>query len=77
MANRCLSAGEPGRFRPLVDEELADAVWDAWDAGLIPVDVAARQGYWQRVTGFVIRRPTGVYVIGLAVAWIIRGFRNQ
>ena len=25
----------------LVDEELADRVWEAWDAGLIPDDLAA------------------------------------
>ena len=25
----------------LVDEELADQVWEAWNAGLIPDDVAA------------------------------------
>ena len=25
----------------LVDEELADQVWEAWDAGLIPNDLAA------------------------------------
>ena len=25
----------------LVDEELADLVWEAWDGGLIPDDLAA------------------------------------
>ena len=25
----------------LVDEEMADLVWEAWDAGLIPDDLAA------------------------------------
>ena len=25
----------------LVDEELADVVWEAWDVGLIPDDLAA------------------------------------
>jgi hypothetical protein len=25
----------------LVDEELADLVWEAWDAGIIPDEVAA------------------------------------
>ncbi len=25
----------------LVDEELADQVWEAWDAGLIPDELAA------------------------------------
>ncbi len=36
----------------LVDEELADQVWEAWDAGLIPDEVAAWA--WWRIVDMVI-----------------------
>ncbi len=35
----------------LVDEELADQVWDAWDSGEID-DFAATWGWWAIATGF-------------------------
>ncbi len=40
----------------LVDEELADLVWEAWDVGLIPDDLAAI-AWWQLSYNFDSGRP--------------------
>ena len=37
----------------LANEELADQVWEAWDAGLIPDEVAA-WAWWVLVEGSII-----------------------
>ena len=40
----------------LVDEELADLVWEAWDAGMIP-DALAALVWWQLSYNFDSGRP--------------------
>ena len=40
----------------LADEELADLVWETWDAGLIPDELAA-MAWWQLSYNFDSGRP--------------------
>ncbi len=61
----------------LVDEELADLVWEAWDAGEIDDLNALRAWWWIVVSGTQKLRPPGPPQIGIGSSTFFAVVRNR